>query len=42
MRLGGDAGFGTSLTPAEVAALSHAYSEAQNRLYPHVRTRFGS
>jgi hypothetical protein len=41
-RLGGDAGFGTSLTPAEVASLSHAYSEAQNRLYPHVRTRFGS
>jgi hypothetical protein len=41
-RLGGAAAFGSSLTPAELHALSHAYSEARNRLYPHVRTRLGS
>jgi hypothetical protein len=41
-RLGGAAAFGSSLTPAEIDALSHAYAEANNRLYPHVRTRLGS
>ncbi len=41
-RLGGAAAFGSSLTPAEVAALAHTYSEAHDRLFPHVRTRLGS
>ncbi len=41
-RLGGAAAFGSSLTPAEIDALSNAYSEANNRLYPHVRAKFGS
>jgi hypothetical protein len=41
-RLGGAAAFGSSLTAAELHALSRAYSEANNRLYPHVRTRLGS
>jgi hypothetical protein len=41
-RLGGGTAFGASLTPAEIAALSNAYSEANNRLYPHVRVRLGS
>jgi hypothetical protein len=41
-RLGGAHAFGSALTPAELSALSDAYSEADNRLYPHVRTRLGS
>jgi hypothetical protein len=40
--LGGAAGFGTSLTPGEVNALARAYSQAQDRLYPHVGVRLGS
>jgi hypothetical protein len=40
--LGGGGAFGASLTPAEVDALARAYSEGQDRLYPHVGVRFGS
>ncbi len=41
-RLGGATAFGASLTPAEVAALVAAYSEANDRLYPHAGVRLGS
>jgi hypothetical protein len=40
--LGGQAAFGTSLSPAEVHALANAYSEAADRLHPHVGVRLGS
>jgi hypothetical protein len=41
-RLGGASAFGASLTPAEVNALAHTYSEPSDRLYPHVSVRLGS
>jgi len=41
-RLGGTAAFGGSLTPAEMRALANAYSEANERLYPHTGVRLGS
>ena len=41
-KLGGPAAFGTSLTQQEVDALAHAYSEAADRLHPHVAARLGS
>jgi hypothetical protein len=40
--LGGASAFGAALTPAEVGALAHTYSETDVRLYPHVRVRLGS
>jgi hypothetical protein len=41
-RLGGAGAFGASLTPAEIGALADAYSEANDRLYPHERVKLGS
>jgi hypothetical protein len=41
-RLGGPAVFGTALSQAEVDALADAYSEAADRLHPHVGVRLGS
>ena len=41
-KLGGAPAFGARLTPADVEALSGAYSEAAVRLYPHVTARLGS
>jgi hypothetical protein len=41
-KLGGVAGFGASLTQQEVNSLAQAYSQAVNRLHPHVGVRFGS
>jgi hypothetical protein len=41
-KLGGPAAFGTSLTRAEVDALARAYSEASDRLHPHVGVKLGS
>jgi hypothetical protein len=41
-KLGGAGDFGTALTQAEVNALASAYSEAGDRLYPHVDVRLGS
>lgn len=41
-KLGGAAGFGTALTQAEVNSLATAYSEASDRLHPHVGVRLGS
>ena len=41
-KLGGPAAFGTTLTQAEVDALAGAYSEAADRLHPHVGVRLGS
>jgi hypothetical protein len=40
--LGGPAAFGSALTQREVDALAGTYSEASDRLYPHVGTRLGS
>jgi hypothetical protein len=40
--LGGQAAFGTALSQAEVDALANAYSEATDRLHPHVGVRLGS
>jgi hypothetical protein len=40
--LGGQAAFGTALSQAEVDALANTYSEAADRLYPHVGVRLGS
>ena len=40
--LGGQAPFGGTLTQAEVDALASAYSEAADRLHPHVGVRLGS
>jgi hypothetical protein len=41
-KLGGGASFGTALTQAEVNSLATAYSEAGDRLHPHVGVRLGS
>jgi hypothetical protein len=41
-KLGGAAAFGSSLTDGEVQALAASYSEAADRLHPHVGVRFGS
>ncbi len=41
-KLGGGAAFGGVLTPAEVDRLASAYSEATDRLHPHVGVRLGS
>jgi hypothetical protein len=41
-KLGGATAFGTALTQAEVEALAHTYSEASDRLHPHVGVRIGS
>jgi hypothetical protein len=40
--LGGSRAFGDSLAPARVRALARAYSEASDRLHPHVGVRLGS
>ena len=40
--LGGPAAFGAALTQAEVDTLADAYSEANDRLHPHVGVRVGS
>jgi hypothetical protein len=41
-KLGGSADFGSALTQPEVNALAAAYSEASDRLHPHVGVRLGS
>jgi len=41
-KLGGATAFGTALTQAEVDALARNYSEASDRLHPHVAVRVGS
>jgi hypothetical protein len=41
-KLGGQAAFGESLTQAEVDALANAYSEATDRLHPHVGVKLGT
>jgi hypothetical protein len=41
-KLGGPGAFGASLTHAEVDALAGAYSEAGDRLHPHVGVKLGS
>jgi hypothetical protein len=41
-KLGGAGDFGSTLTQAEVDALAQAYSEANDRLHPHVGVRLGS
>ncbi len=41
-KLGGPAAFGASLTQARVGALARTYSEARDRLHPHVAVRIGS
>jgi hypothetical protein len=41
-KLGGAAAFGSALSQAEVDGLASAYSEATDRLHPHVGTRLGS
>jgi hypothetical protein len=41
-KLGGATAFGASLSQAEVDALARAYSEATDRLHPHVGVRLGS
>jgi hypothetical protein len=41
-KLGGDAAFDGSLTRAEVQALARTYSEASDRLHPHVAVRIAS
>jgi hypothetical protein len=41
-QLGGAGAFGSVLTQAEVDALASAYSEATDRLHPHVGVRLGS
>jgi hypothetical protein len=41
-KLGGPAAFGSTLTQAEVEALARTYSEARDRLHPHVGVRLGS
>ncbi|HEY2398111.1 MAG TPA: hypothetical protein VGH78_03880 [Solirubrobacteraceae bacterium] len=40
--LGGAAAFGSSLTGGEARALGRSYSEAADRLHPHVGVRLGS
>jgi hypothetical protein len=41
-KLGGARVFGPALTQAEVDALARTYSEAANRLHPHVGVRLGT
>ena len=41
-KLGGAEAFGAALTQAEVDALARTYSEANDRLHPHVAVRIGS
>jgi hypothetical protein len=41
-KLGGAAAFGASLSEGEVGALARTYSEANDRLHPHVGVRLGS
>jgi hypothetical protein len=41
-KLGGPSDFGSQLTAAEVSRLALAYSEANDRLHPHVGVRLGS
>jgi hypothetical protein len=41
-KLGGPAAFGAALTRREVDALARTYSEATDRLHPHVGVRLGS
>jgi hypothetical protein len=41
-KLGDGSAFGTALTESEVQALARSYSEAADRLHPHVRVRLGS
>jgi hypothetical protein len=41
-KLGGPSTFGTSLTMQEVEGLARTYSEASDRLHPHVGVRLGS
>ena len=41
-KLGGPAAFGASLTQARVDAIARTYSEARDRLHPHVAVRVGS
>jgi phage tail protein X len=41
-KLGAAAAFGTALTDEEVSALAASYSEARDRLHPHVGVRLGS
>jgi hypothetical protein len=41
-KLGGAGDFGTALTQAEANALADSYSEASDRLHPHVGVRLGS
>jgi hypothetical protein len=41
-KLKGEAAFGSSLTQTELDALAQAYSEASDRLYPHVAVKLGS
>jgi hypothetical protein len=40
-KLGGSADFGAALTQAQVDALARTYSEASDRLHPHVAARLG-
>lgn len=42
MKLGGPAAFGSTLTQAEVDRLAATYSEASDRLHPHVAVKLGS
>jgi hypothetical protein len=41
-KLGGAGAFGTALAQGEVDALARSYSEATDRLHPHVGVRLGS
>jgi hypothetical protein len=41
-KLGGPADFGATLSEGEVDALAQTYSEASDRLHPHVGVRLGS
>jgi hypothetical protein len=41
-KLGGPAAFANTLTQGEVDALARTYSEASDRLHPHVAVRIGS
>jgi hypothetical protein len=41
-KLGGPAAFGAALTQSEVDALAAAYSQANDRLHPHVGVRLGT
>jgi len=40
--LGGAPAFGTALTETEVDRLAQSFSEANDRLHPHVGVRLGS